>query len=111
MAMDRILINSTSSVNATIKHMNDILIPLAKKLDFTISSFDAPMHTNKSAHHISLSVSGERSLEPAPITSGNTKAFELMAGTAKHIFGEKTIVAPSGMYGELGRCSTLVIIS
>lgn len=76
--------------------MTDLLIPLAKKLDFTISPFE---NRNKSSHHITLSTPGEFSLEPAPITSADTKAFALMAGTAKHVFGEETIVAPSGMYG------------
>jgi Gly-Xaa carboxypeptidase len=78
--------------------MTDLLIPLAKKLDFTISPFQAS--AEKSTRHITLGFFHDRALEPAPITSGDTKAFALMAGTAKHIFGEETIVAPSGMYGQ-----------
>lgn len=81
--------------------MTHLLVPLAKKLNFTISPFHEPAHNRTSMRHITLSTPGEFALEPAPITPGDTKAFALMAGTAKHVFGGHTLVAPSGMYGEL----------
>ncbi|RSH87337.1 hypothetical protein EHS25_003246 [Saitozyma podzolica] len=88
----------TSSINETLEYVSDRLVPLAKKLNFTISPFtaDAP----KSPSHITLEVSRNVGLEPAPITPDDAKAFELMAGTAKHVFGKDTIVAPSGMFAN-----------
>jgi Gly-Xaa carboxypeptidase len=89
--------SSTSSVNETIQHVIDVLTPLVNSLNFTLSAFDnAPKRSNS---HVTLSILNGISLEPAPITPTDSKAFELVAGTCKTVFGEKTIVAPTGMYG------------
>ncbi|OCF36827.1 Gly-X carboxypeptidase [Kwoniella heveanensis CBS 569] len=97
-------ISFTSSVNETISHVAKVLKPLAKDLGFTISAFesDADSIANKgnSTSHITLTVPGGTGLEPAPITSATSEHFELLAGTAKHVFGEKTIVSPSGMFAN-----------
>ena len=92
-------IRSTSSIKATISHIESIISPLAESLNFTLSAFDESPRASNS--HITLSTSAaHRGLEPAPITSGHTKSFELMAGTCKHVFGKDTIVTPTGMYGK-----------
>ena len=89
---------STSSVNATLDHVVSVLSPLARSLNFTFSAFGEGC--NPSSFHITLSARSRLAIEPAPITASDTEAFELIAGTCKHVFGKNTIVSPSGMYGE-----------
>ncbi|KAK6910063.1 hypothetical protein I203_104092 [Kwoniella mangroviensis CBS 8507] len=95
-------ISFTSSVNETLSHVAQVLRPLAKKLGYTISAFDEPhsSHHENSTSHITLSVPGGLSLEPAPITSDRTKSFALLGGTAKAVFGNDTIASPSGMFAN-----------
>ncbi|WWC62162.1 uncharacterized protein I303_104754 [Kwoniella dejecticola CBS 10117] len=88
----------TSSVNETIEHVAHVLKPLAKKLGYSISAF-GENHGN-STSHITLKVPGGKGLEPAPITSDRTKSFALLGGTAKAVFGNDTIAAPSGMFAN-----------
>ena len=91
--------SSSSSVNETLEHDAQTLAPLAKKLGFSFEAF-GHSHGNKTARHISLINKAESPLESAPITPSDSKAFELMAATARHIFGAKVITSPTGMYGE-----------
>lgn len=93
------LILSSSSVNETLEHDAATLAPLAKKLGFSFEAFGS-LHGNKTERHITLAASGESALEPAPISPAESKAFELMAATARHIFGAKIVTSPTGMYGE-----------
>ncbi|OWZ36180.1 vacuolar protein [Cryptococcus neoformans c8] len=86
----------TSSINETLQHIVDLIVPVAQSLNFTISPFDGSPKT--SDFHISLEA--PYSLEPAPITPSDSKSFELMAGTTKHVFGKETIVSPSGMFAN-----------
>lgn len=86
----------TSSINETLQHIVDLVLPVAQSLNFTISPFDGS--PKASDFHISLEA--PYSLEPAPITPSDSKSFELMAGTTKHVFGKETIVSPSGMFGQ-----------
>jgi len=88
---------STSSANETLEHILSVLTPVIKSLNFSVSAFDDS--PKSSPFHITLSKSG-KGFEPAPITSGDSESFELMAGTCKHVFGEDTIVTPTGMYGQ-----------
>jgi Gly-Xaa carboxypeptidase len=90
---------SSSSVNETLQHDADTLAPLAKKLGFSFEAFGTT-YGNKTERHISLSTKAESPLEPAPISPAESKAFELMAATARHIFGAKIVTSPTGMYGE-----------
>ncbi|WWD17284.1 hypothetical protein CI109_101724 [Kwoniella shandongensis] len=91
-------ISFTSSVNETLEHVLNVLKPLVHSLNFTISAFDDS--PRKSNSHISLISANTYHLEPSPITPSDSKSFALMAGTAKHVFGEKTIVSPSGMFAN-----------
>ncbi|WVQ80773.1 hypothetical protein IAT38_002878 [Cryptococcus sp. DSM 104549] len=88
----------SSSVNETLQHTVDLLVPLAKSLGFTISPFDGSKKASNS--HITLETPGLYGLEPAPITPAKSDSFELIAGTCKHVFGEKTVVSPSGMFAN-----------
>ncbi|WVO16200.1 hypothetical protein L204_103871 [Cryptococcus depauperatus] len=87
----------TSSVNETLSHITNIVIPLAKSLNFTISAFETIPKIISDFHITLETVSG---FEPAPITSSNSESFDLMAGTCKHVFGKRVIVSPSGMFAN-----------
>ena len=100
---NRILIFSSSSVNATLSHDAHTLASLAKKLGFSFEAF-GHTHGNKTERHITLSTKAESPLEPAPISPSDSKAFELMASTARHIFGAKIVTSPTGMYGACLSC-------
>lgn len=45
-------------------------------------------------------------LEPAPITPGDSDAFAFIAGTIKTVFGEKTVIAPTGMFANTDTART-----
>ncbi|KAK8864420.1 hypothetical protein IAR55_001668 [Kwoniella newhampshirensis] len=91
-------ISFTSSVNETLEHVAKVLTPLVHSLNFTLSAFDSA--PRKSNSHITLETQGVYGLEPSPITPADSKSFQLIAGTSKHVFGEKTIVSPSGMFAN-----------
>ena len=93
-----VLTFSTSNVNATLEHYRKIVTPLAKSLNFTLSFFgEEPEH--KSPFHIELDTGGFE-LEAAPITPSDSSSFRLIAGTNKAVFGDDTVNAPTGMFGE-----------
>ncbi|ORY33967.1 putative Gly-X carboxypeptidase [Naematelia encephala] len=93
-------ISFTSSVAETKEHVAAVIKPLASALNFTSTIFGEESASTKSPSHITLQLQSAVSLEPAPITSSTGPSFELMAGTAKHVFGAETIVAPTGMYAN-----------
>ena len=94
---DHKLISSTSSLEETLNHLITTLSPLAHLLNYTISFFDMPSHHNSTKH---ITVSHKSAgFEPAPITSGDSESFKLLAGTGKAAFGKELVVAPTGMYG------------
>lgn len=86
-----------SSVKATKEHWVNLLRPAAHALNFTFEAFGHG--DERSDFHVSLSDSGGHFFEPAPITSSEDKSFALMGGTAKAVFGEDAIIAPTGMFG------------
>jgi hypothetical protein len=90
------LITSTSTLEETLNRLVTTLSPLAHQLNYTISFFDIPSHN--SSKHISV-YQKSAGFEPAPITSGDSESFKLLAGTGKAAFGKELIVAPTGMYG------------
>ena len=91
------LISSTSSLDETLNHLITTLSPLAHQLNYTISFFESPSHHNSTKH---ITVSHKSAgFEPAPITSGDSESFKLLAGTGKAAFGKELVVAPTGMYG------------
>jgi hypothetical protein len=91
------LITSTSSLDETLNHLITTLSPLAHQLNYTISFFESPSHHNSTKH---ITVSHKSAgFEPAPITSGDSESFKLLAGTGKAAFGKELVVAPTGMYG------------
>jgi Gly-Xaa carboxypeptidase len=91
------LISSTSSLDETLNHLITTLSPLAHQLNYTISFFESPSHHNSTKH---ITVSHKSAgFEPAPITSGDSESFKLLAGTGKAVFGKELVVAPTGMYG------------
>ncbi|WVR07064.1 hypothetical protein IAU60_004103 [Kwoniella sp. DSM 27419] len=90
-------ISFTSSINETLAHIVHTLMPLAKELGFALSAFDTVDNSNATSR---ITLTWAAGIEPAPITPSSAKHFELMAGTAKHVFGEKTIVSPSGMFAN-----------
>jgi Gly-Xaa carboxypeptidase len=101
---------STSSVNDTKAHMHNIISPLARKWGCSYTAFNRTVHPDliQSDCHLSLEIerngkSTAEGLEPAPITPSSGDAFALMAGTIKGVFGQETVVAPSGMHGESPR--------
>ncbi len=95
----------SSSVEETKAHINNIIEPLAKQWGFSYNAFNQSIFSAKDAsRRVKLEIQGNgrdgpEGLEPAPITPAKGDAFDLMAGTIKGVFGEETVVAPSGMHG------------
>lgn len=89
--------SSTSTVDETLNHIVTALAPLAHQLNYTVSFFDIPSHN--SSKHITVS-KHSAGFNPAPITSGDSKSFELLAGTGKAAFGNELVVSPTGMFGR-----------
>lgn len=100
-------ISFVSSVNATLQHYTDLLAPLADKYGFSTTIFgESSKHTSK---HLTLEVVGNEhkaGLEPAPITPGDSDAFAFIAGTIKAVFGDKTVIAPTGMFANTDTART-----
>jgi Gly-Xaa carboxypeptidase len=97
-------------VDETKVHIHNILAPLARKWGFSYKAFGHEVYPAllDGSHHITLDIQSNGKskpvgLEPAPITPSNNDAFDLMAGTIKGVFGNHTVVAPSGMFGEFMR--------
>lgn len=105
-------IEFTSSVQETVDHVVGVLRPIIEKLNLT---FEAPGEqlSSKTVDVVRLTVGNpsEMGLEPAPLTPTSGPAFELVAGTTRHVF-PKAIVAPSAMIGAfstaLNLCSKLL---
>lgn len=92
-------ISFTSTVDETLNHLVTTLSPLAHQLNYTISFFDMPSSDN-SSKHITVYQRSPTAFEPAPITSGDSSSFKLLAGTGKAAFGKELVVAPTGMYAN-----------
>lgn len=99
----------TSSVEETKQHYHKVLVPVARKLGFSIAAFGEDDKDERKAQHLSIDVVGnERSngLEPAPITPADTEAFALIGGTIKTVFGKHTVIAPTGMFANTDTART-----
>ncbi len=84
-----------SSVAAEFGRIQAILAPVVASLNLT---FDVNgSHASTPNFVVRLSSPEGSHIEPAPLTPTKGGAFDLMAGTAKHVFGKETVVAPSGM--------------
>lgn len=98
----------TSSVEETKKHYKEVVVPVAKKLGFSISYFgEEPKERN--AKHLTIAVVGNEhidGLEPAPITPADSSAFAFIGGTIKTVFGKHTVVAPTGMFANTDTART-----
>lgn len=102
-------IDFTSSVNETLEYVLDVLEPVVRKLNLTLSH---PGHESVQAVDVVRLDFGKRfvdspgfGLEPAPLTPTHGKAFELVAGTTRKVFAD-AIVAPSGMIANTGASSS-----
>ncbi|EKD00300.1 vacuole protein [Trichosporon asahii var. asahii CBS 8904] len=98
----------TSSVHETKKHYKDVVVPVAKKLGFSISYFGEEPEERK-AQHLTISVVGNEhidGLEPAPITPADSSAFGFIGGTIKTVFGKHTVIAPTGMFANTDTART-----
>ncbi|GAA6064215.1 hypothetical protein JCM10212_003824 [Sporobolomyces blumeae] len=99
-------IDFLSSVNETLSRIAHVLHPVAKNLNVTFSAFDSSsspdslepstMMKGQDSVSVKLSVVEGSEIEPAPLTPTVGPAWELMAGTARHVF-KGAVVAPSGM--------------
>lgn len=95
-------------MNATTQHYVDLLGPLAKKYGFSSTIFGAESGKHN-AKHLSIEIVGtehKAGLEPAPITPGDGDAFAFIAGTIKAVFGDKTVIAPTGMFANTDTART-----
>ncbi|GAA5853659.1 hypothetical protein JCM8547_007400 [Rhodosporidiobolus lusitaniae] len=84
----------TSSVNATLTRISSILSPVVHSLNYTFSSFGS--HPDATRNVVRLSILGDSPIEPAPISPSEGPAWELMAGTARHVW-PGVVAASSGM--------------
>lgn len=101
-------IDFLSSVNETVEHVVAVLEPLVRSLNLTLELVGHgddgnPVNTTASSAvvdvvRLTVGSPSEMGLEPAPLTPTRGKAFELVAGTTRHVFPE-AIVAPSAMIG------------
>jgi len=89
-------IDFLSSVNETLEHISSILAPVVAGLNLTFSSYGS--HDKADNNVVRLSVVESSAIEPAPLTPTAGDAWDLMAGTTRHIW-EGAVVAPSGMVG------------
>ncbi|GAA5900928.1 hypothetical protein JCM6882_005981 [Rhodosporidiobolus microsporus] len=87
-------ISFLSSVNETLTRISSILEPVAASLNMTFSSYGS--HADVENNVIRLSAIEGSPIEPAPLTPAEGPAWELMAGTTKHLW-QDAIVAPSAM--------------
>lgn len=93
-------IDFLSSVNETLSRISSILSPIASSLNLTYSAFSTDSDlTAPPNNHVRLSVVEGSKIEPAPLTPTEGEVWELMSGTARHVFNG-SIVAPSAMIGE-----------
>jgi len=93
-------IDFLSSVNETLSRISSILSPIASSLNLTFSAYSTNSDlTAPPANHVRLSVVQGSEIEPAPLTPTEGEVWELMSGTARHVFNG-SIVAPSAMIGE-----------
>ncbi|BGP34581.1 hypothetical protein JCM10296v2_006403 [Rhodotorula toruloides] len=87
-------IDFLSSVNATLSRLSSILAPTVKHFNLTFDAYGS--HSDIENDVVRLQVIEGSQIEPAPITSTEGKAWELMAGTTRHVWKD-AIVGPSGM--------------
>ncbi|KAJ3783939.1 carboxypeptidase S [Lentinula aff. detonsa] len=79
-------IATTSSVNATVEHVVDLFLPLAKEFDLKFSTFGKTISTPETEPKGSLKLTTSFGLEPAPISPfrGDKSApYQLLSGTIK----------------------------
>ncbi|KAL1406987.1 hypothetical protein Q8F55_006400 [Vanrija albida] len=100
-------VSFVSTVNDTRQHYLDVLVPYAKKLGFSVTAFgNEEPHTDRHLTIEAVPRGTEGGLEPAPHTPSDAPPFALLAGTIKTVFGEDTIVSPTGMYANTDTART-----
>ncbi|BGP57601.1 hypothetical protein JCM8202v2_005245 [Rhodotorula sphaerocarpa] len=87
-------IEYTSSVNETIEHVSRVIEPIAKRYGLAFDKVGSQPQTHQ--HVVRLSIIGESAYEPAPTTQTEGPTWDLIAGTAKHLW-PGAIVGPTGM--------------
>ncbi|GAA5996034.1 Gly-Xaa carboxypeptidase [Rhodotorula paludigena] len=87
-------IDFLSSVNATLERINSVVEPVVKSLGLNFSSYGS--HADIGNNVVRLSVIEGSGIEPAPLTPTEGPAWDLMAGTTRHIWKD-AVVTPSGM--------------
>ncbi|BGP42648.1 hypothetical protein JCM10449v2_006660 [Rhodotorula kratochvilovae] len=87
-------IDFQSTVNDTLERISSILKPVVADLNLTFSAYGS--HGDVDNNVVRLSMVGTSAIEPAPLTPTEGDAWDLMAGTTRHIW-EGAVVAPSGM--------------
>lgn len=109
----------TSSVQETAEHYVDVMVPYAQSLNISVTAFGQEYPLNYTAHDTPVSeltggtgtptpagnltisyVGYDGGLEPAPVTPDSGPSFKLLASTIKAVWGNDTLVTPTGMYGE-----------
>lgn len=96
-AMINYRIEFTSSVNETVEHTSSVIEPIVKKLGLAYDKLGSNSDVLQSV--VRLSVIDHSAYEPAPITPTEGPTWELMVGTAKHLW-PGAIAGPTGMMGE-----------
>ncbi|WWC88913.1 uncharacterized protein L201_003828 [Kwoniella dendrophila CBS 6074] len=80
--------------------------PIAANYGYGFSSFEHEKDKNQSGRslslpHIKLAISDiEPILESAPPTPSDSLAFALIGGTCKSMYGDDTVIAPTGMFAN-----------
>ncbi|GAA5985155.1 hypothetical protein JCM10908_002547 [Rhodotorula pacifica] len=88
-------IEYTSSVNETVEHASRIIEPLAKKLGLAYDKLGS-LGDHVTQNVVRLSIIEHSEFEPAPVTRTEGPTWELIAGTAKHVW-PGAIAGPTGM--------------
>lgn len=91
-------IDFTSSVAETFDRVVGILRPVVEGLNLTMAVPGQTTDASVDVVRLSNGHGGNFGLEPAPLTPTKGRAFELIAGTTRHVFPD-SIVAPSAMIG------------
>ncbi|GAA5862369.1 hypothetical protein JCM3774_002494 [Rhodotorula dairenensis] len=87
-------IEFSSSVEATTSRIRSVLEPVVQGLNLTFDAYGS--HADVKNNVVHLSVVEDSEIEPAPLTPTEGSAWDLIAGTTRHIW-QDAIATPTGM--------------
>ncbi|CAK5274518.1 unnamed protein product [Mycena citricolor] len=94
------IVNHRISVDFSVKELQqrylDILTPTAEQFGLTVIDFDSAVPEG-ATHYLKLTT--PRGSDASPVTAVHGSAWDIFSGTAKHLWGDDVVVAPTLMNG------------